>query len=67
MPSSLAAGPFFRFVNVVRKLNIKPGAILHFDPQAAPASGVKGDMYVGTDGKLYIHNGTAFVVVGTQA
>jgi len=41
----------------LRKVHIS-GA-LHLDPQTtAPAGGVLGDVYVGTDTKLYYHNGT---------
>ncbi len=35
--------------------------VLHLGPlAAAPAGGVMGDLYVGTNGKLYFHNGTTW-------
>lgn len=67
MPSSLAAGPFFRFLNVVRRLNVKSTATIRLEPRTAPASPQLGEMWVQSDGKLYIYNGSAAVVVGTQA
>jgi len=43
-------------------------AAIHLFPRAVePATGAMGDLYVKSgDGKLYIHNGSAFVVVGSQ-
>lgn len=43
-------------------------ASLHLAPLAtAPTTAVMGDMYVAIgDGKLYLYNGSAWVVVGTQ-
>jgi hypothetical protein len=42
-----------------RKVHIS-GA-MRLEPQAsAPVNGALGDLYVGTDGKLYFHNGTAW-------
>jgi hypothetical protein len=43
----------------VRKVHIS--GVMRLEPQAsAPANGALGDIYVGTDGKLYFHNGTAW-------
>jgi len=37
------------------------GGAMRLEPQAAaPAGGALGDLYVGTDNKLYFHNGTAW-------
>lgn len=33
---------------------------MRLEPQAAAPTGALGDLYVGTDGKLYFHNGTAW-------
>lgn len=66
MPSSLVNGPLFKFLRIGKKLTVGDAAVLHLTPRDAPASGVRGDVYVGTDGKLYVHNGTAFVVAGSQ-
>jgi hypothetical protein len=42
-----------------RKVHIS--GVMRLEPQAsAPTSGAMGDIYVGTDGKLYFHNGTAW-------
>jgi len=42
-----------------RKVHIS--GVMRLEPQAsAPANGALGDIYVGTDGKLYFHNGTAW-------
>lgn len=32
--------------------------VMRLEPQSSPPSGGLGDLYVGTDGKLYFHNGT---------
>jgi hypothetical protein len=32
--------------------------VMRLEPQSSPPSGALGDLYVGTDGKLYFHNGT---------
>lgn len=59
MPSSLVTGPWFRFLNISKKLYLKP-------QDTAPINPKKGDMYVDEDGVLMIYNGTAFVAVGSQ-
>lgn len=59
MPSSLVTGPWFRFINVTKKLHLKPQA-------DAPANPKAGDLYVTSAGVLMIHNGTAWVSVGSQ-
>ncbi len=42
-----------------RKVHIS--GVMRLEPQAAaPANGAMGDLYVGTDGKLYFHNGTTW-------
>ena len=46
-------------LNLNAKVNIRDA--MHINPRAtAPAGGVKGDLYMDTDGFLYIHNGTAW-------
>jgi hypothetical protein len=32
--------------------------VMRLEPQSSPPPGALGDLYVGTDGKLYFHNGT---------
>ena len=32
--------------------------VMRLEPQSSPPTGALGDLYVGTDGKLYFHNGT---------
>lgn len=59
MPSSLVTGPWFRFLNISKRLHLKP-------QDAAPINPKKGDMYVDEDGVLMIYNGTEFVAVGSQ-
>lgn len=41
-----------------RTLHVKD--VMRLEPQSSPPSGGKGDLYAGTDGKLYFHNGTAW-------
>ncbi len=42
-----------------RKVHIS--GVMRLEPQpSAPANGALGDLYVGTDGKLYFHNGTTW-------
>ena len=36
------------------------GGAMRLEPQAAAPAGALGDLYVGTDSKLYFHNGTAW-------
>lgn len=43
-------------INPQRKLHIS--GVLRLEPQSSPPSGALGDLYVGTNGKLYFHNGT---------
>ena len=46
------------------------GGLIRLVPQAAPPTPPTGDeeghLYMDTDHKLYVHNGTAWVVVGSQ-
>ncbi len=44
--------------NPQQKVHIN--GVMRLEPQAAAPVGDKGDLYVGTDGKLYFHNGTAW-------
>jgi hypothetical protein len=69
MPSSLVAGMLHKLLRVSRRLTIQSTGILVLEPRSAPTGddAVKGAVYLGTDGKLYVHNGTAFVVAGSQA
>jgi hypothetical protein len=41
-------------------------APLRIVPSAQPTNGTTGDLYVDSSGKLYIYNGSSWVVVGTQ-
>lgn len=66
MSSSLVAGPLFRALRIGRILTILAGGRLRIEAGAAPSNPVKGDLYVTTAGVLMIHNGTAFVAVGSQ-
>jgi len=45
------------------KQKIHIGGAMRLEPQAAAPAGALGDLYVGTDGKLYFHNGTAWKAV----
>jgi hypothetical protein len=68
MPSSLFSGPLFKFIRVQRGLRVVSGGRLTIEPvEALPdaADREEGDLVV-FGGELYIHNGTAFVVAGTQ-
>jgi len=42
----------------VRKVHIN--GVMRLEPQATQPTGALGDLYVGTDGKLYFHNGTGW-------
>lgn len=53
-------------VNSGGRLIVASGGRFRIAGQAAPATPVLGDMYVTTAGVLMIHNGTAFVAVGSQ-
>ena len=50
--------------NPQRTLHIKD--VLRLEPQASAPSGGLGDLYVGTDGKLYFHNGAAWKEVSLK-
>jgi len=50
------------FDNDIVKINgtLKITEVMNLKPLAAAPAGVKGDMYTGTNGKLYFHNGVAW-------
>jgi hypothetical protein len=51
-------------VDLNAKVNVRD--FIHIDPQATPpTTGVKGDLYMDTDGYLYVHNGTAWAQIAT--
>lgn len=56
--------------DVALYLNVSASAVgthLWLEPKTTlPAPGLMGRLFMKTDGKLYLDNGTAFVVVGTQ-
>ncbi len=75
MPSSLNVGRTVERERVGGEITVLAGGRITFaadgrlrlTPQAnPPANGVEGEIYMDTDHKLYVHNGTTWVVVGTQ-
>ncbi len=44
-----------------QKLHVS--GVMRLEPQVSAPSGALGDLYAGTDGKLYFHNGTTWKVV----
>lgn len=68
MASSLAEGLVHRFLRVASKLTILSTGRLQIVPKANPATCKKGELNVGTDGKLYVCSADdTWTVVGTQA
>lgn len=83
MPSSNAVGMTIRSLRIKKALTFLSGAsvsveegatlsvnggVLRLVPQAdAPADPVEGMVYADTDHKLYVHNGTTWVVIGSQS
>ena len=68
MPSALSAGPIKTFLRISRAFRVISGGRLILEPvDALPdnADGEEGELVVYA-GELYVHNGTAFVVAGTQ-
>jgi hypothetical protein len=52
----------------LRTYSLGDRAPFHIVPRTEPSDGTQGSLYVNSgDGKLYIHNGSAWVVVGTQS
>jgi hypothetical protein len=47
-----------------RTLHVKD--VMRLEPQSSAPSGGKGDLYAGTDGKLYFHNGSSWQEVAFQ-
>lgn len=74
MPSSLNVGVRQRFERVGKLFTVMTGATAQVDgtlritPKANPGTCTKGDLNVGTDGKLYVCSANnTWTVAGTQA
>ena len=68
MASSLADGPVQKLFRISKKLSILAAATLYIVPKTNPATCSKGELNVGTDGKLYVCSAdNTWTVAGSQA